>query len=73
MVDNVDDDGKLCHFCLGHTNYGSLRCTSFLGLAEGFPQIEPPSGVCEGCVMGKGVSISYKPGTPYLSSKKVFS
>jgi hypothetical protein len=38
---------------LGHTNYGSLRHMSHLHLVEGLPQINPPSGVCEGCVMGK--------------------
>lgn len=36
-----------------HTNYESLRHMSCLRLAEGLPQINPPSGVCEGCVMGK--------------------
>jgi hypothetical protein len=53
MVANVDDDSKLWHFRLGHINYGSLRHTSHLHLAEGLPQINPPSGVCEGCVMGR--------------------
>jgi hypothetical protein len=37
MVVNVDDDNNLCHFCLDHTNYGSLRGMKHLYLAEGVP------------------------------------
>ena len=52
-IANVDDNSKLWHFCLRHTNYGSLRYVNRLRLSKGLPYINPPRGVCDGCVMGK--------------------
>jgi hypothetical protein len=53
MVANADNTSKLWHQCLGHTNFGSLQHMSHLQMVEDLPQIEPPSGVCEGCILGE--------------------
>jgi hypothetical protein len=53
MVANTNDTSKLWHQCLGHTNFGTLHYMSHLRMADGLPLIQPPSGVCEGCMLGR--------------------
>jgi len=60
MVANAEDERKLWHFCFGNTNYGSSRQMSHRYLTEGLPQINPPSGVFEGYVMGKHHQVSFQ-------------
>jgi hypothetical protein len=38
---------------LGHTNFGTLRHMSHLQMVDDLPKIEPPSGVCEECMLGE--------------------
>jgi hypothetical protein len=53
MVVNANNDSTLLHQHLGHANFGSLQHMTGIQMIEDLPQIEPHSGVCEGCILGK--------------------
>jgi hypothetical protein len=52
MVSNIDNTGELWHHQFVHTNFGTLHHMSRLRMVDGLPLIQPPSDVCEGCIIG---------------------
>ena len=66
----VQDDFWLWHFRFRHLNFGGLKLLHTKNMVKGFPLIDKPDKVCEGCIFGKQhretflVGKSYRACTP---------
>ena len=59
---HANEVSKLWHERFGHMNYIYLQTLHKEGMVEGLPQIQPSTGACIGCVIGKHLEQSYKKG-----------
>ena len=50
------------HLRLGHLHFSSLKLLYSANTVHGLPVIEPPSNVCEGCILGKQTWLSFPNG-----------
>jgi len=66
----VHDESWLWHFRFGHLNFGGMKLLHTKNMVKGFPLIDRPERVCEGCIFGKQhrdtfpVRNSYRAQTP---------
>jgi hypothetical protein len=49
----IHDDSWLWHFRFGNLNFGGLKLLHTKDMVKGFPLIEKPERICEGCIFGK--------------------
>ena len=49
----VQDESWLWHFRFGNLNFGGLKLLHTKNMVKGFPLINRPERVCEGCIFGK--------------------
>ena len=49
----VNDESWLCHLRFGHLNFGVMNLLHRQNMVKGFPLIQKPKSVCEGCILGK--------------------
>jgi hypothetical protein len=61
----VQDDSWLWHFRFGHLNFGGLKLLHTKDMVKGFPLIEKPERICEGCIFGKQHRESFPVGKSY--------
>ena len=59
---HANEVSKLWHERFGHMNYRYLQTLHKEGMVEGLPQIQPSTGACIGCVIGKHPEQSYEKG-----------
>ena len=59
---HANEVSKLWHERFGHMNYRYLQTLHKEGMVEGLPQIQPSTGACIGCVIGKHPEERYKKG-----------
>ena len=61
----VHDDSWLWNFIFGHLNFGGLKLLHTKDMVKGFPLIEKPERICEGCIFGKKHRESFLVGNSY--------
>jgi hypothetical protein len=61
----VHDDSWLWNFIFGHLNFGGLKLLHTKDMVKGFPLIEKPERICEGCIFGKQHRESFPVGKSY--------
>jgi hypothetical protein len=61
----VQDDSWICNFRFGHFNFGGLKILHTKDIVKGFPLIEKPERICEGCIFGKQHRESFPVGKTY--------
>ena len=49
----VKDENWLLHLIFGNLNFGGLNFLHRKDMVKGFPFIEKPDSLCEGCILGK--------------------
>jgi transposase InsO family protein len=61
----IQDDSWLWNFRFGHLNFGGLKLLHTKDMVKGFPLIEKPERICEGCIFGKQHRESFPVGKSY--------
>ena len=51
--EEIKDENWLWNLIFGHLNFGGLNFLHRKGMVKGFPLIEKPDNLCEGCILGK--------------------
>ena len=62
LQSHANEVSKLWNERFGHMNYRYLQTLHKEGMVEGLPQIQPSTGACIGCVIGKHPEQSYEKG-----------
>jgi hypothetical protein len=61
----VQDESWIWNFRFGHLNFGGLKLLHTKDMVKGFPLIEIPERICEGCIFGKQHRESFLVGKSY--------
>jgi hypothetical protein len=61
----IRDDSWLWNFIFGHLNFGGLKLLHTKDMVKGFPLIEKPERICEGCIFDKQHRESFLVGKSY--------
>ena len=62
---DVEDYSWLWHFRFGNLNFGGLKLLHIKNMVKGFPLINKPEKVREGCIFGKQHRETFPTGKPY--------